>query len=180
MKALKQNANSIIISLFEILVGILLLINPIGFTSGIIVTFGIILIFISIISIIKYFRMSPETAVKSRLLLVGLITLMTGLFCTFKSHWFVATFPLLTILYGIAILITGLGKVQWAVDMLRLKKKRWFLPAISAALSLICATVILMNPFTSTTILWIFTGVTLIIESVFDIIAMFLGKENTV
>lgn len=180
MKTLKQNANSIIISLFEILVGILLLIDPIGFTSGIIITFGIILIFIGIISIIKYFRTSPETAMKSRLLLVGLIALMTGLFCTFKSHWFVATFPLLTILYGVAILITGLGKVQWAVDMLRLKKRRWFLPAISAVLSLICAAVILMNPFTSTTILWTFTGVTLIIESVFDIIAMFLGKENTV
>ncbi len=180
MKNLKRNANSIIISLFEILVGILLLINPVGFTSGIIISFGVMLIFIGIISIIKYFRTNVETAAKGQSLLIGLTTLLAGLFCTFKSHWFVATFPLLTILYGVAILVAGLGKVQWAVDMLRLKKKKWFLPAISAALSIICAAVILMNPFTSTAVLWTFTGVTLIIESVFDIISMFLGKENDV
>ena len=43
MKGIKENRNGIIISLFEIFVGILLLVNPIGFTSGIVIGSGILL-----------------------------------------------------------------------------------------------------------------------------------------
>lgn len=40
----------------------------------------------------------------------------------FQYNWFIATFPLLTILYGILILLTGFFKVQWAMDMIRMKQ----------------------------------------------------------
>ena len=44
MKALKENTGGIVMCLFEILVGILLLINPVSFTSGIIIGLGVILL----------------------------------------------------------------------------------------------------------------------------------------
>ena len=40
---LKRNLSSVAMSLAEIIIGILLLVNPVGFTSGIIVTFGVVL-----------------------------------------------------------------------------------------------------------------------------------------
>ena len=40
---LKRNLGSVAMSLAEIVIGILLLVNPVGFTSGIIVTFGVVL-----------------------------------------------------------------------------------------------------------------------------------------
>ena len=95
-----------------------------------------------------------------------------------RSKWFVATFPLLTILYGIGILISGVGKIQWTADMLRFGRKRWYLPAISAVLSLCFAAVILFNPFETTAVLWSFTGAVLIVEAVFDIIAIALGGKH--
>ena len=54
-------------SLVEFIIGILLLLNPVGFTSGIIATFGVVLMIMGISSIIKYFRTEPEeAAVNSR------------------------------------------------------------------------------------------------------------------
>ena len=178
MKTLKQELSAILFSIFQILLGILLLINPVGFTSGIIIAFGIVMLVIGIVSIIKYFRTNAVDAAKSQTMLKGLIALLFGGFCAFKSYWFVATFPVLTILYGALVLVTGLSKVQWMFDMIRMKKKKWFLAAISAVLSIVCAVVILSNPFTSTTVLWSFTGVSLIIDAVFDIIAVFVSSKE--
>lgn len=178
MKVLKENANGIIFCLFEVLVGILLLINPVAFTAGIIIALGLILMVAGLVCIIKYFRADPQEAAVSQLLLKGLVALLAGAFCVFQSHWFIVTFPVLTILYGVAILVTGLGKVQLTVDMLRQKNKKWFLAAISAAVSIVCAIVILNNPFTSATILWMFTGITLIAEAVFDIVTLIMSTKK--
>lgn len=177
MKFIKQHANTILLCLFEILVGILLLINPIGFTAGIITGFGILLLVVGVISVIRYFQMDALEAASSQSLAKGLVALAAGVFCTFKTEWFIVTFPLLTILYGVVVLGAGLAKVQWTVDALRLKLQKWFLPAISAAVSLLCAAVILSNPFASTLALWMFTGISLIVEAIFDFIALFFNRK---
>lgn len=177
MNILKQNTNGVILCLFEVLVGILLLIDPIGFTSGIIIAAGIILLAVGIISIVRYFKMDALEAAISRSLVRGLVALLAGAFCTFRSEWFLVTFPVLTIIYGAVVLVTGLVKIQVTVDMLRLKNKRWFWGAISAAVSVISAVVILNNPFATTTVLWMFTGILLIVEAVFDIITLIVSKN---
>lgn len=177
MKTLKKLSGGIIFCIIEALIGILLLINPVGFTSGIIISFGVIFIVWGVISIIQYFRQSPEEAALSQGLMKGLVLLSAGLFSTFKSGWFLTVFPLMTIFYGIAILLSGFSKVQWAIDLLRKKASKWFLILISAIVSIICSVVVLSSPFTSTAILWMFTGISLIIESVFDIVALIMNRR---
>lgn len=172
MKLAKENISILLMSLAELVIGILLLINPVGFTSGIIIAVGIILICMGLMCVIKYFRMEPAEAAKSANMSMGLFALLVGAFCVLKSDWFVATFPVLTMIYGIGILISGLAKIQWMVDILRLKKQKWYLAAISAICSIGCGIVIISNPFVSTEVLWIFTGVILIVEAVFDVVAL--------
>ena len=53
MKSLKENANSIALCLFELVVGILLMINPIGFTSGIIKIAGVVMLALGVVEIVK-------------------------------------------------------------------------------------------------------------------------------
>lgn len=100
-----------------------------------------------------------------------------GLFCALKSEWFIATFPLLTVIYGVVTLMTGLSKVQWAIDMLRQKQKYWFVALIGALLTLVFAVLILCNPFSSTAIPWTFIAISLIVEAVMDILAFVFGKR---
>ena len=54
-------------SIAELIIGILLLVNPIGFTSGIIIAFGIALMIMGIRKTIKYFRTEPEEAAVSQI-----------------------------------------------------------------------------------------------------------------
>ena len=180
MKFLKNHFAGIGMFLLEILVGVLLLINPVGFTSGIIMGAGLVLLLVGIVCIIKYFRAEPQEAAKSQNLMKGLIALLAGSFCALRSEWFVVTFPVITLIYGVVILITGLGKIQWTVDILRQKKPRWFLCALSALVSTACGLVIIAAPFTTTAVLWMFTGIGLIVDACFDIAALIFTNRKTI
>ncbi len=178
MKTLKHSGNAILMCIIEVVIGILLLINPIGFTAGIIIAAGIALMVSGLLNVIRYFRSSPMEAAAGQLLMQGLIALLAGAFCTFNPEWFIITFPMIAILYGIAVLIGGLGKVQLTMDMLRAKNSKWWWGAISAVISIICAFVMINNPFSSTVALWWFTGISLIVEAIFDMITLIMRGKN--
>ena len=175
---MSKMAGGVLGSVCEIVVGILLLVNPTGFTAGIIIALGVLLAVLGVLGIVRYFRTEPVRAALEQQLIRGLLMLLLGLFCIFNARWFIATFPILTILYGIGTLIAGIAKVQWTIDRIRLKMRRWFWTAISAVLTIACAVVILCNPFSSTAVLWIFIAVILIVEAVIDIIAAIFTKEE--
>ena len=59
---LKRNLSSVAMSIAEVVIGFLLLVNPVAFTSGITVAFGVVLMFMGIGTIIKYFCTAPEEA----------------------------------------------------------------------------------------------------------------------
>lgn len=178
MKKLKNNMNGIILCLFEIVIGVLLLIDPVGFTTVILTGAGIVLMVIGVVSIVRYFLLNARDAAIGQYLCKGLIALLAGAFCAFRSEWFIITFPAITLIYGAFVLVTGLGKVQLAIDMARGKNKKWFLALISAAISIICGVVILRSPFSSTAVLWTFTGVSLIVESVFDLVTLIVSGRK--
>ncbi len=179
MKAHKQNANAIILCIIEVVVGILLLVDPVRFTAGIIIAVGIALMISGLLNVIRYFKSSPEEAAVGQLLMQGLVALLAGAFCVLNPQWFILTFPVIAILYGIAVLIGGLSKVQITVDMLRMKNPKWWWGAISAVISIVCALVIINNPFSSTVALWWFTGISLIVEAVFDLVTLIMGRKNS-
>lgn len=178
MKKWKDRLANIIMAAGEALVGILLLIDPLGFTAGIIKGIGILLIALGAIWTLEYFKEEPVEAMKGQRLIKGLCALVGGAFCIFQWEWFIVTFPLLTMLYGVGILLTGITKIQWAVDMLRMKIKLWYYGAASAAVTVVIAAVILMNPFATTTLLWTFIAVSLIVEAAVDILALFFAGKN--
>ena len=169
---------SILLAVCEVIVGILLLIDPVSFTKTILTVLGVILIVMGVVSAVQYFRAAPIRAAAGKGLVRGCVEVALGVFCIAKSEWFLATFPVLTVVYGVATLISGFTKLQWTVDMIRLKMKKWGLAAVSSVVTVLCALVILANPFASTAVLWIFIGVALIVEAVADLIAAILMKPE--
>lgn len=175
---LKRSLGSVAMSLVEVIIGILLLVNPVAFTFGIIVAFGIVLMITGIGTIIKYFRTEPEEAAVSQILVKGLLELLGGTFCAFNSHWFIATFPVLTLVYGVVILVAGITKLQWTIDIIRMKRSKWFWMAISTAISILCGITVITNPFSTTAVLWMFIGISLIVDAVFDMIGGIFGNRE--
>lgn len=168
---------SIVLCLAEVAVGILLIIDPIGFTQGIIVAAGICALIFGLVHLVGYFRADPAAAAMGQKLSTGLILILFGAFCVIRSGWFIAAFPILSILYGLAILVSGVYKVQWAADLLRLRRRYWFIAAIGAVLTLIFAFVILRNPFATTAFLWTFIALSLILEALIDLVTLIFGRR---
>jgi len=174
MDRLNPVFGKVLLCICEVLVGILLLINPMGFTAAIIKAVGILLMLIGALEIYRYFRLSPEAAFMGQGLAKGLCIVLGGLFCLLRSKWFIVTFPLMTILYGIVILITGIVRIQWTVDMLRMEIEHWYLAAVGAVLSLVFAGVILVNPFGTAAFLWTFVAISLIVDAVADLVVLII------
>jgi len=180
MNAVKKNIGNIILLLCEIVVGVLLLIQPEKFTSLIIILAGIALVIAGAVQIVRYFRSKPSAGIASQGLTAGLLEVILGAFCALQYKWFLAAFPILTVLYGIVMLVLGVGKIEIAVNFARLKNSHWLWCGLASLLTVVCALVILWNPFASTVALWIFAGVSLIVEAVLDLVALlFSGKEET-
>ncbi len=178
MKTLRQNANAIILCIIEAAAGILLLIHPVGFTSTVIIAAGIALMLDGLLNVIKYFKSKPAEAVAGQLLARGLLFILAGAFCAFHSGWFLVAFPVITVLYGVAVLAGGMGKIQAAVDMRRMENKKWWWALISAVISIVCAIVIINNPFSSSMAIWLFTGISLIAEAIVDVIALVVSRSK--
>ena len=172
----QKNTNVILISLFEIAVGILLLIDPIGFSKAIIIGAGVVLIVAGLYNVLKYFRTEAAVAATGQYLFKGLLALSIGAFCILNRDSLAGIINILTAIYGLIILVAGLNKVQITADLLRRKSPKWFMALISAAISIVCAAIIIYNPFPGTNIIWIFIGVTLIAESIVDIATAIMNK----
>ncbi len=183
MQKLKEIGMGLVVSLCELVVGLLLLVNPVSFTAAIITVLGAVLTALGIVNIVAYFRNPPQAAAFERRLSKGILEIAGGLFCVVNPGWFIAAFPVLTILYGIGTLVSGVVKIEFTMDMIRMKTGKWGWCLASAVITLICAAVILMNPFTSTAVLWYFVAVSLIVEAIVDFVTLFIpgkGKSTVV
>ena len=180
MKSLQKYLSGMVLSLFEIFVGVLLLINPFEFTSGIIMVLGAILLFVGVVCVFRYFREEAGKAALEQNLFKALIALAVGGFCVLGNGFIVEISSFLSFVYGAIILITGFSKVQKTVDLLRLKKTNWGFTAISAAITVACAALILFNAATAAEWIFKFIGITLIVEAVIDALAVLLGGKDKV
>ena len=149
MKFIKKNLISIIICALELIVGILLLVNPHMFTTGIIMGGGIVLCVVGVLFVMKYFRSEAQVAAKEQSLVKGLALIMFGVLLALNAATFIKSFELLTVLYGAVILLVGLTKIQAAADLIRAKHEKWFWNAIGAGVTLVCAAIILTKALTS-------------------------------
>lgn len=171
---LKGRFGGVALCVLEIAVGVLLLINPVGFTSAIIIGAGAVMALSGVVCIIRYFMAKPDAALQGQLLFRGLLLAMAGGLCMTQYGWFLTAFPLLTVLYAGWMLVLAAMRVQQMVDCLRLKAGRWYIPGIAAALAAVLAVIILINPFGAVGAVWTFVAVSLIVEAVMDLAGAFL------
>lgn len=176
MRRFLHNFRPLIYCICELAVGVLLLIDPIAFTSAIVRIFGIVLCVLGVLNIMSYFKLAPEMGSMSMGFTKGLVQVIAGVFCIFRPEWIANAFPLLAVAYGLGILVVGLIKLQWSVDILRVNGRYWLIPGIGGISSVIFAAVIILNPFTTTAVLWIFAGISLIVEAVIDAVSTIMAN----
>ena len=174
----RRYLRDIITALFLIVVGILLLINPVAFAMGLVKLAGVFLVVLGALRIVRYFRTDPETAARGQDFFIGLIAILGGLFCIFFTGWFLSAFTTLAVIYGLLQLLLGFSKVQRTVDFLRMDLSLWYLPAASALIYLVFGFIIVLNPEMTLINVWVFTGVTMILEGIITAVCLFLLERE--
>ena len=179
MKIVKNYVLPIAVCAAEILVGILLLANPVGFIGAIVAVAGVAAVVAGIWWGIRYFKAAPLVASHEQNLSKGVGAVIFGVFCLFQFLWIAEAMPFMGMVFGAAILVTGVLKTQRAVDLLRLHRTFWYISGIGALLALALGTVVMVNPF-SDAFLWGFIGVGLIVIGAVDLAGMLLSGKTGV
>ncbi len=180
MEKLEGKWETILISICELAVGILLLARPLLFTAGIIIAAGVFSILIGIKYGVIYFRTDIIKASAQRDVFKALVLTGCGIFLVFGSEWLSSTQKVLNIVYGIALLLVAAEKIQWSLNLLRWQKPYWYVTAMNAVITSVMAVLMLVNPFPKQ-VIWVVTGIVLIAESILDMIALwFAGKKTKV
>ena len=178
MKFIRKNWAALATILFSVVMGILLLVNPSVYAIVMIRLAGVLLLGLGIFDIVKYFRTTPEEAAKGSAFCSGLTLFSSGCFCLFGAGWFLTVFPVLAVLYGLLQILISFRKLQGATDAFRTKQQFWYLRAISAGITLLFGLLIVLNPNMTFMSIWVFTGITLLVEGIFDGVALALQQKK--
>lgn len=173
MAFLRKNAVNLVLCLIEIVVGVLLLVNPTAFTKSIIMVVGAAVALLGLFNALRYFRTEPAQAAMEHRLAYGLGQLALGVFCLVKADWLVGLFPVLTRLYGAGVLVLALFRIQQFVDARRLHFGKGLISGASALFTLIYAAMVLFIPETT----WIFIGVMLLLEALMDVLILAIERK---
>lgn len=178
MKFFKENLHTIIMILFQVIIGVLLLINPDTFTRAVLTAFGVVMLIIGVTHVIKYFKRKDESLFPALRLTAGIISLIIGVIFTFFTSLIMGVFSLIAVIYGIILLVSGVFKMQ---DFFQAKKYKPYVPVViflSAAVSVILGLIIIINPFETTLLVFRFAGISMLVGAVTDIITLILiGKS---
>lgn len=178
MKAIRNNLGFILLSIAELAIGILLIISPVGFTTAVLCTVGVTIAVMGAYSVLRYFRIDAEKSAMGLDLFVGLTAMTVGIICVANTTALAMAEPFLAVFLGIALTLLGILKIQWCVDMLRLKRDKWYIPAAGAVISIVCGVLIITNPFGSADGLWLFTAISLIIDAVCEIVILIFRRRT--
>lgn len=182
MKFLKNNLPLLLMILFEMVIGIFLLMNPEAFITTIIRIFGILLLAFALISVIRLFRLKKENGkINVPTIILGVLCLASGIICAFFPDW---VFGLLTLLHAAAATIFGLLMIIFGVYkcITFIEAKSAKIPVspfvlFSGLISGLLGVIILLNPFSAGNFIYTFAGISLIVEAIFDIVTLiFVAK----
>lgn len=154
----------VIATVAKIVAGVLLLINANMFISIIFRISGICMLIAGIYYLIQYFTYDRSNANMTR----AIIWLVLGAVFTFATDAMMGIFPMLTMMFAILLLISGIAQIRVAVGMAGAHVPGWGLQMISTVLTIVIALLVLFNPFDTVSVLWKITGVLLIINGLID------------
>ena len=89
-----------------------------------------------------------------------------------------ALVEVLTLALGVVLLISGVLKLQYAVDFLRLKGDLWWVPFAGALVTIGLGALVFFNPFSTMKWLMLFIGISFMINGVWDLVSVLLLSQE--
>lgn len=158
----KLKWENIIAAILAIVVGVLFIILPKDSADVLCLIAGILLICVGAFTLVAY--IFSGFFLGAHLLIVGIMLILLGTFCLTNPE---NIMKVLTVLFGLYIVIDGATSIVDSVYCAKAKIKGWGLLLVLAILSIGLGTAVMFSTFDT---IMIFAGCSLIIDGVCDII----------
>lgn len=166
---IKQNTTSVSGIAVSFLIGLFLLLFPKTTANVVFFLVGAALIATGVVKVIQYFTEDAHRAVGGWQLATGILLALGGIAMLVLSKALLAFVPFV---FGCALLVGGVLKLQSAFDMRRMNAPKWQMNLIGVGISALLGIIIIFNPFSTAITLMRVIGVSLIVEAVQDALCL--------
>lgn len=156
--------------------GLILLIWPSLSSAVICYALSAGLLIFGIYRIITHFRKQPQSMPLQHDFASGVMLVAVALFILLEPDLIISLLP---VLLGLLLIMGAARELQFMVDLKRLHEGRWVMALVAALIQVILGILILWNPFATAMVLMQFIGVSVLIESISQIVftAIFSRSE---
>lgn len=170
MKEVKQFSKSyILVSALYIVLGVVLMAWPTTSVQMICYGLGIGMIVLGITYGIVYFTKDNPSGFLQMDLVIGIVCLAFGVFLLLNTEVFKTVLPFAL---GIILLLGAVVKIQNAVNMKRLKFKKWYMVLIAALVIIALAIVLLCNVLKDEHAMILYIGICLILDGLTNLTSL--------
>ena len=173
IKELKKNM--ILLAVFYLILGIILVLFPEGSGYAICYLIGGLAIIYGIFHLVLYQRTKSPFVTYRYDLVQGIIGLAIGIYVIIVPEILIETLP---VVLGVVVMIDSIVKIQNAWDLKRMGYDRWWLVMIGALVTLVFGLLMVFYPFTVYLSVIVFVGISLIVNSVSDLITIFILNKK--
>lgn len=163
----KYEGCSIIVSILMICLSLFLMFKPLESLGVFTVIFAIIILLSGLGYLISYFTISKESRLFSIDLLLGLVTIISGIMLLVYKKDVINVFP---IILGIWIIISNLFKLQLSINLSLFLDNAYLGLVLITILMIVFGLLLIINPFASFMTITVTAGTLLLITEVINLI----------
>lgn len=163
----KYEGCSIVVSVLMICLSLFLMFKPLESLEVFTVIFAIIILLSGLGYLISYFTISKESRLFSIDLLLGLVTIISGIMLLVYNKDVINVFP---IILGIWIIISNLFKLQLSINLSLFLDNTYLGLVLITILMIIFGLLLIINPFASFMTITVTAGTLLLITEVINLI----------
>lgn len=163
----KYEGCSIVVSVLMICLSLFLMFKPLKSLEVFTVIFAIIILLSGLGYLISYFTISKESRLFSIDLLLGLVTIISGIMLLVYNKDVINVFP---IILGIWIIISNLFKLQLSINLSLFLDNTYLGLVLITILMIIFGLLLIINPFASFMTITVTAGTLLLITEVINLI----------
>jgi len=171
----KMFRNYWVLSVFCVVLGIALIVNPHFFTNAIGYTVGGLLTAYGVVELIRYFVKTKESPMYATGLVLGVILCAAGIFIIVRPDFIP---KIIAIIFGLYMLISGICNLQDALNLRRQGLENWRVSGIPAVITTVVGIVLVINPLFLTDAALIILGICLLVSGLSNIIGCFSAGRN--
>lgn len=163
----KYEKYSILTSILMIILSVFLIWKPVKSMDFFILFFAVLLVVEGVSSFISYFTMEKEDRLFSFDLIMGLMTLLSGVFVFSYRKELISLFPMIL---GIWIIGTNLFKIQLSINLSSIGYKGWIWLLLTNILMILIGVLLIIKPFTIALAITTLAGLFLLVTEIVNLV----------